>query len=629
MDPQSFVFTPQNDAWRLSSTLRTFQETQQEHADRLMRLERRQDEDARVKSVWGPSSPFPNVLGGTPQQGTPNDYPCIKLNTTNKFDSKGPIQQQSMDFAGFDDEQPASMIRSLHLDADDEPRRFGAASRANSVRFDESANQTLWSHASRSSVDLPLSRTASGFSGLGGHPLYDRSGSHRSDGRHSSAGHSMSGRANSFGPDTLQSTPSEPPGLTPGLFILGSVPSIVRCWLDTNFKHEALLYAAVCSGSYKSYLDIRLISKLGLVERISQDINGDTRIKVSMYLPEAVVQSASSRPSSPASHLPVLSVDFTVIDNRQEGVDSKAIQIFLGSDTLRAHNADILFSSNTMTLYDDERQKLSLPLVRPENDETFKSLYITSMLPPPRIPRTKSEIYMQPQATTVLEPLTNGDDNTAAQMTTKPPPGLDMPQQSQMPENLALGISIEAAPNAAAVSFGREEKPSLIAIDISTKSSTESPDHSPTITSSSRNASSSPAIWSGNWRRESSSTQAGNNADWTASSRQNSAIYMRPNRDQGIKVLKPSSRQPTRSTSTAGLTPLSPVASGQAQSRYFDDGRRKNGVTSDELQSGRSLSGVKDGAANATGLSQGSKLRNVNPVGGASAFGWLNSGQTK
>lgn len=41
---------------------------QANHAERLMRLERRQTEDAAIKSVWNPS-PFPSVLGGTPQHG--------------------------------------------------------------------------------------------------------------------------------------------------------------------------------------------------------------------------------------------------------------------------------------------------------------------------------------------------------------------------------------------------------------------------------------------------------------------------------------------------------------------------------------------------------------------------------
>src|SRR5450432_2692819 len=43
------------------------QAVQNEHADRLLRLEKRQADDAALKSVW--NSPFPSVLGGTPQQG--------------------------------------------------------------------------------------------------------------------------------------------------------------------------------------------------------------------------------------------------------------------------------------------------------------------------------------------------------------------------------------------------------------------------------------------------------------------------------------------------------------------------------------------------------------------------------
>jgi len=72
MDPQSQSFTPygtNNDTWRLQTDVTRLQQTQAEHAERLARLERRQDDEARVKSVWGTSSPFPSVLSGTPQQG--------------------------------------------------------------------------------------------------------------------------------------------------------------------------------------------------------------------------------------------------------------------------------------------------------------------------------------------------------------------------------------------------------------------------------------------------------------------------------------------------------------------------------------------------------------------------------
>lgn len=68
MDPQSVIFQPQTDGWRLQNELSRVQAVQQDHSERLLRLERKQEDDARMKSVWGGASPFPSVLGGTPQQ---------------------------------------------------------------------------------------------------------------------------------------------------------------------------------------------------------------------------------------------------------------------------------------------------------------------------------------------------------------------------------------------------------------------------------------------------------------------------------------------------------------------------------------------------------------------------------
>jgi len=72
MDPQTQAFNPygsNNDTWRLQAEVARVQQIQAEHSERIARLERRQDDDARMKSVWGNSSPFPSVLTGTPQQG--------------------------------------------------------------------------------------------------------------------------------------------------------------------------------------------------------------------------------------------------------------------------------------------------------------------------------------------------------------------------------------------------------------------------------------------------------------------------------------------------------------------------------------------------------------------------------
>ncbi|KAF1987953.1 UCH-domain-containing protein [Aulographum hederae CBS 113979] len=531
------------------------QQSQSELADRVARLERRQEDDARLKSVWGTSSPFPSVLSGTPQQA--------------------PLHQPPADvFTGFDD-QSTNMIGSLHLDADDEPRRVGATSRANSVRFDESANQGHWSHASRSSVDL-IPRTGSGLSGLGAHALTERSYSHRSDGRQSSAGHSVhSGRANSMGLDmsfTLGQANHSPivegPGLAPGLFILGSVPAIIRCWLNTNFKHDSLLYAAVCSGSFTSFLDFRLIERLGFGDQVTVDSEGARKIKLAMYFPEAVTHPASSRSSSPVPQLPTLTVEFTVVDGR-DNADPKAIQIFIGSDVLRAHNADILFSSNSMTLYDDDRTKLSIPLIRPEDERTFKTLHVTSV-------PNKFNVYPkegQPSPNGIERPHTL--ESSFQGLTSMAPqdqeggraafPGV---AGAEFETSKAQATGGERSTPVASEQKESEYRPSLSRISTNAELGGEAAAGAATA---GRSGSSS-AIWGANWRRDSEKPQM----DWSTAGKSSHTTYQR--RDQGIKVLKP--LKSTRAFSAQASSP-SPAT---GQSRFFDEGKRRASNESSENQ---------------------------------------------
>jgi len=67
MDSQ-FTAT-REDLYHVQMDVKHVQAVQINHADRLLRLERRQADDAALKSVWGPSPPFPGILSGTPQQG--------------------------------------------------------------------------------------------------------------------------------------------------------------------------------------------------------------------------------------------------------------------------------------------------------------------------------------------------------------------------------------------------------------------------------------------------------------------------------------------------------------------------------------------------------------------------------
>lgn len=76
MDPR--FATNREDLYNLQMELKQVQYTQSNHAERLLRLEKRQADDAALKSVW--NSPFPGVLGGTPQQGMSNaSLSCLEL----------------------------------------------------------------------------------------------------------------------------------------------------------------------------------------------------------------------------------------------------------------------------------------------------------------------------------------------------------------------------------------------------------------------------------------------------------------------------------------------------------------------------------------------------------------------
>jgi ubiquitin carboxyl-terminal hydrolase 4/11/15 len=505
-----------------------------------------------------------------------------------------PLQQPTAEhFSNFDDHS-SNLIGNLQLDAEGElPRRMGATSRANSVRFDETANHGHWAHASRSSLDL-IPRTGSG---MGGHLMSERSYSHKSVGGQSSTGHSVhsatSGRANSLTGYGMNAT--EPPGLAPGLFILGSVPAIIRCWLTTTFKHDTMLYAAVCSGSYASYLDLRLINRLGFQDQITTTHDDTRKIRLSMYLPEAIPVSASSRPSSPAPQLPSLDVEFTVVANH-EGADSKAIQIFLGSDMLRAHNADILLSSNQLTLYDDDRCKLRVPLVRPEDEHTFKSLYITSGEQNLEWSQTEAEKSSFVPATANA---------------TQDPASLQHP--SNMPPHANGSVAATSSDDGSTGRRSLEQRPRL---GVSTRSgSRDGQDSSPA--SAARSAPPA-AIWN-NWRRD---TEKPSSLDWANVGKTPPASNQR--RDTGIKVLKPL-KSGTRTLSTSISQSSSPAA---GQSRFFDDGRQREADESDghaPPQLKRTVSGDKS-RENTPALT---KTRSANPVGGASAFAWLKSGGGK
>jgi ubiquitin carboxyl-terminal hydrolase 4/11/15 len=433
--------------------------------------------------------------------------------------------------------------------------------------------------------------------------MSERSYSHKSDGRQSSTGHSVhsmtSGRANSLtglGPSALM----EPPGLAPGLFILGSVPAIIRCWLDINFKHDTLLYAAVCSGSFTSYVDLHLLELLGLQEQMTKTDDGVRKIKMSVYLPEAVPINGSSRSNSPAPQLPSVAVEFTVMEDYDAISNQKAIQIFIGSDVLRSHNADLLFSTNQLTLYDDDRCKLQIPLVRPEDDRTFKSLSVSSK---PRLPH---ESLNEPGPRNDVWSRHASHHDSSASITTR---------DALRVTSKANGSGTASSDDGGSTGRRSFELRPRLGLSTSTRSNgKDTQDSSPP--SSTARSGPTPAMLS-NWRRDTTEKATTGSLDWANVGKTTSSTTNPKPRDTGMKVLRPA-RSATRTLSTSTSSPAT------GQSRFFDDGKRREDDSSAAPSLKRSVSGEKS-----TENIPAAKPRPANPVGGASAFAWLNSGGSK
>ncbi|KAL4807272.1 hypothetical protein BDV18DRAFT_115201 [Aspergillus unguis] len=543
MDAQ-YPFASRDDLWRVFDELKDIHATQFEQAERIARLERRRDEDARLKSVWGPLSPFPSSVGGT-------------LPTEPVFHS--PVDT----FKGFDQGQHHG-VGAMGLDAEDEPRR--GTSRANSVRFDESAIHGYYGQANRSSSELPI-RTGSGMGSL---PLTERSLSHRSDGRQSSSGHSHhSARTNSLGLETtsrmmssvLSDSPLIPP---PGLFLLGPVPAIIRCWLTTNFSNDSLLYAAVCSGSYRSSLGYAMVQRLGLEDQLVQE--GDVQyIKLPMYLPEASVYQASSRPSSPNPQVPTLTIRFLV--HHADASDS-SVQIILGSDILRAHNADIMFSQDKIIMVDDERTKVSVPLVRPENESVFKNLHTSS--------KDQSSGDISRSSLELKSDRVDVDSSPAVGVIGKPS---------------RLAQHAPSAPSSTrdfAGQFGNfrvtQSSEDLAQVKENADSQAQAKPATLVDTQSTAPRTEPAGVW-GSWKRESRTDP-------------NAPGAGKPSRPRTMKVLRPS-KPSSRHVSATGLGNSSTETSAATSSHP------PSVVTSPENRTAKPLT--------------------PNPIGGASAFPWLNS----
>lgn len=482
-------------------------------------------------------------------------------------------------FRNFDNDTPAGMISSLTLDTNEEARR--AASRAaSSVRFDESANHYA---PSRHSMDLPT-RTGSGLSS---HPLSERSLSHRSDGRSSTMGF---GRANSFGLEnsrllgSIHNSPRVSGNPPPGLFVLGPCPAIVRCWLTESFTNDSLLYAAVCTGAAVSSIGMHILHALGLDGEIVEE-NGLKKIRLMVYMTEAKIQTPSSRSASPSPQVPTVTTKF-VVDDRP--AQDKSIQIVLGSDVLRQQSADLLLSQDKLIVYDDDRNQLSVPLVRPEDDSVYRYLMTKA--------RSRSD-----SMTSEVMPSDAMSEISA--------PGI-IGRPSRLSSVVSSSSPMTTATNGAAMiessngSDGqKQDEPRQIlqrtAIDLpprlgeDSKSGTES--EKSTTTPASKSSS---GVWSSSWR----SAAAGGGTQQKPSDGQGSASFMRRDAPRPMKVLRPSGKSMANATRTTS-NPSTPVGAVAPEFGQPQQEGRDPSVAQPEPRPTR-----------------------TNPIGSGSAFGWLNSG---
>lgn len=658
--------------------LKHVQTVQSMHADRLLRIEKRQADDAALKSVW--TSPFPSVLTGTLNQGAQTPYtPHSHASMT---PATGPVHTPSADvFEDFDDEHCQSLLTSLHLDEDPIPRR--GASRANSVRFDVSAIQgSGWgsSHASRPSNDFGPVRpnSAFGLSEVNRSHSMERSMSHKSEGRHSSTGHSVhSGRTSSLGLTNHFSIGDHEDGEgsygmavhapPPGLFVLGTVPTIIRCWLNENFSHSSLLYCVVCTGSQRSTIAQDLVQELGLLGQVqthgmggASPAGSSPHIRLPVYLPEAVVTQPTSRPCSPGPQLPTLTVTFDVLSSSSDLSNRKAIKVFLGSDTLRAHSADLLLSQNKMALNGDDGNRLSVPFVRPEDESVFKNI-VTGHVAPQKIslkgtaapftPAEKRNTSTPGSQSYENEPTTPGT-SSRGRSPTKSVDGATADSTSTAPSTAPKTLT---DPVAGAMRLAIDTKTSLPKGTLSQPSSAVEkskslPSKSPTSAhpdkesrDRDRDATSAGAekIWS-SWRSSAAPTPTTEDIPSSSTSGYKAPPLSSAGRSlrsitsgSGMKVLKPS-----RSVSGAGQGVLgnSKVGTGASyepptSTSLYDESRRKSGPFDSEgsaskIWDAKKAEGKKEESGK-EGTGEKKKMRLIsggktaNPIGTASAFSWM------
>ena len=402
------------------------------------------------------------------------------------------------------------------------------------------------------------------------------------------------------------------PGPPASFYVLGTVPSIARCWLTTQYAHATLLYADICSGAQKSTVEYSLIKELELDGEVQRDVDGTYRVRLNVYFAEAVVIQHSNRSSSPERSVPSMTVYFEVVgvEGQVNANEKPGLRIFIGSDALRAHSADIFFSKNTMVLYGNDRSRIRVPFVRPEDDTTFRHITTSSTIPEkPKLNANAAPFILgsHPPESQQQEHSVHGAQEEHDGAPISPTETKHEPLGRTTPRSLSGGESEKSSKD---------------------RNDTERSMRDGSVASDNDRRSSSAGIW-GSWRH---SSGTGNDPREAPLSGYQPAVRGRRN----MKVLKPQkSGSSSARTGASYEPPPSAKSEGRRKSQASSVGTEReigpygsnrwdtkrtasSGVEPKSSAQHDSTSREARGPPNSQNLP-----RSANPVGGASAFSWM------
>jgi hypothetical protein len=298
----------------------------------------------------------------------------------------------------------------------------------------------------------------------------------------------------------------------------------------------------------------------------------------------------------------------------------KAIRIFIGSEALREHSADVLFSQNRMTLYSSEREKLSVPFVRPEDHGAFKNI------------RTMAVFAEKPKLNASARPFVLGESKTPESVNKASEPVQPKALQDEQ-ELHEVGTPVSeqvshqtgtAAASTVSESGGeseRQSKENSIPEQLGLKDTDTQSQPLDASSEGTRRASGTGGIWN-SWRQGAATNGGDQNESMPLSG------YQPAGRGRNMKVLKPVKSTSLSSTRTgAAYEPAQQPRSSIEQRRKSQVAAEGSAGTTIRWEAKRtSISGLEAKVApiNREVRSVSSTSRtSTNPVGGASAFSWM------